>query len=83
MVLVMTVEPGFGGQKFMADQMPKLKQLRAWLDEVNPDCVLEIDGGVDLTTAPLCQENGADVLVAGSAFFREEDLAAFREELEK
>jgi len=83
LVLVMTVEPGFGGQKFMADMMPKLKQLRQMLDKVNPDCHLEVDGGVDRVTAITCKENGADVLVAGSAFFREEDLAAFREELEE
>ena len=49
-VLVMTVEPGFGGQKFMADMMPKVAQLRAMLDEVNPDCELEVDGGVDTAT---------------------------------
>ncbi len=83
LVLVMTVEPGFGGQKFMADMMPKLKQLRTMLDEVNPNCHLEVDGGVDRVTAEICKENGADVLVAGSAFFREEDLADFRQALEK
>ena len=83
MVLVMTVEPGFGGQKFMADMMPKVKKLREMLDKVNPACHLEVDGGVDLNTVITCKENGADVLVAGSAFFREEDLAAFREELEE
>jgi len=82
MVLVMTVEPGFGGQKFMADMMPKLKQLRAMLDEVNPACHLEVDGGVDLTTGEVCKANGADVLVAGSAFFRQEDKAAFRARIE-
>ena len=82
MVLVMTVEPGFGGQKFMADMMPKVKQLRAMLDEVNPDCHLEVDGGVDLVTGVTCKENGADVLVAGSAFFRAEDKAAFTREIE-
>ena len=69
LVLVMTVEPGFGGQKFMADMMPKLKQLRTMLDEVNPSCHLEVDGGVDLKTGVICKENGANVLVAGSAFF--------------
>ena len=69
LVLVMTVEPGFGGQKFMADMMPKVKQLRAMLDEVNPSCHLEVDGGVDLVTGEVCKENGADVLVAGSACF--------------
>ena len=77
LVLVMTVEPGFGGQKFMADMMPKLKQLRAMLDEVNPSCHLEVDGGVDLVTGEVCKENGADVLVAGSAYFKTADRAAF------
>ena len=83
MVLVMTVEPGFGGQKFMADMMPKLKQLRAMIDEVNPACHLEVDGGVDLTTGEVCKENGADVLVAGSAFFGSADRKAFCEQIEK
>ncbi len=77
MVLVMTVEPGFGGQKFMADMMPKLKQLRTMIDAVNPACHLEVDGGVDLVTGEVCKENGADVLVAGSAFFGAADRKAF------
>ena len=82
LVLVMTVEPGFGGQKFMADMMPKLKQLRAMLDEVNPACHLEVDGGVDLVTCVTCKENGADVLVAGSAYFKATDKATFVKEIE-
>ena len=82
LVLVMTVEPGFGGQKFMADMMPKVKQLRAMLDEVNPECHLEVDGGVDLKTGVVCKENGANVLVAGSAFFGAADRAAFAKEIE-
>ena len=82
LVLVMTVEPGFGGQKFMADMMPKLKKLREMLDEVNPGCHLEVDGGVDLNTCVTCKENGADVLAAGSAFFGSKDKAAFREQVE-
>ena len=77
MVLVMTVEPGFGGQKFMADMMPKIKKLRAMLDEVNPGCVIEVDGGVDANTCAVCKENGADVLVAGSAYFKASDRTAF------
>ena len=77
MILVMTVEPGFGGQKFMADMMPKVKQLREWMDDINPDCLIEVDGGVDSNTHALCKENGADVLVAGSAYFRAEDKTAF------
>ncbi len=77
MILVMTVEPGFGGQKFMADMMPKVRQLREWLDDINPDCLLEVDGGVDADTCAVCKENGADVLVAGSAYFKATDRAAF------
>ena len=83
LVLVMTVEPGFGGQKFMADMMPKLKTLRTMLDKVNPSCHLEVDGGVDTKTCVLCKENGADVLVAGSAFYNAEDRAAFTKILEQ
>ena len=82
LVLVMTVEPGFGGQKFMADMMPKVKKLREMLDEVNPSCHLEVDGGVDLKTGVTCKENGANVLVAGSAFFGAADRAAFAKEIE-
>ena len=75
LVLVMTVEPGFGGQSFMADMMPKVKQLRQMLDEVNPTCHLEVDGGVDANTAKICKDNGANVLVAGSAFYGAADRA--------
>ena len=82
MVLVMTVEPGFGGQKFMEHMMPKLKQLRTMLDEVNPACHLEVDGGVDAETCKLCKENGADVLVAGSAFYKAADRAALTKIIE-
>ena len=83
LVLVMTVEPGFGGQKFMEHMMPKLKQLRTMLDEVNPSCHLEVDGGVDLTTGEVCKANGANVLVAGSAFYGAADRAAFVASIEK
>ena len=82
MVLIMTVEPGFGGQKFMADMMPKMKKIREMLDEVNPTCHVEVDGGVDANTCELCKANGADVLVAGSAFFGAADRAAFAKEIE-
>lgn len=77
MILVMTVEPGFGGQKFMADMMPKIKKLRELLDEVNPACIIEVDGGVDAVTHAVCKESGAEVLVAGSAYFKAADRAAF------
>ncbi|MBR5261714.1 MAG: ribulose-phosphate 3-epimerase [Oscillospiraceae bacterium] len=75
MVLVMTVEPGFGGQKFMADQLPKIQMLGEMLSQLNPDCLIEVDGGIDPTTAPLVKEAGATVLVAGSAVFGKENRA--------
>ncbi len=77
MILVMTVEPGFGGQKFMADMMPKVQQLKEWMDDINPDCRIEVDGGVDANTCAVCKENGADVLVAGSAYFKATNRAEF------
>ena len=83
MILVMTVEPGFGGQKFMADMMPKVKKLREYLDEVNPGCIIEVDGGVDANTHAVCKENGAEVLVAGSAYFKASDRAAFVKTIQK
>ncbi len=76
LVLVMTVEPGFGGQRFMADMLPKIRTLRGWIEERGLACELEVDGGVDAETAPLCIEAGADVLVAGSAVFGLADRAA-------
>ena len=77
MILVMTVEPGFGGQSFMWDMMPKLKKLRQMLDEVNPGCILEVDGGVDANTQQVCKDNGARALVSGSAYFKAADRDAF------
>ncbi len=82
LVLVMTVEPGFGGQKFMEHMIPKLRELRTMLDQVNPGCHLEVDGGVDLNTAEICKANGADVLVAGSAFYGAADRPAFVKQIE-
>ena len=76
LILVMTVEPGFGGQKFMADMMPKVSTIRAWIDEKNPDCELEVDGGVDPETCKTCIAAGANVLVAGSAVYKAEDIPA-------
>ena len=85
MVLVMTVEPGFGGQSFMYDQLEKIRLLRRRMDEVNPGCDLEVDGGITPETAPLALEAGANVLVAGSAVFGKADriaaVAALRGEI--
>lgn len=77
MILVMTVEPGFGGQSFMADMMPKVRRLRQLLDEKNPQCLIQVDGGVDSSTQAICKQSGAEVLVAGSAYFKAQDRAAF------
>ncbi len=81
MVLVMTVEPGFGGQSFMWDMMPKLKTIRGWIDERGLDCELEVDGGIDTVTNKVVIENGANVLVAGSAVYKTEDIPARIREL--
>ncbi|MCQ2419205.1 MAG: ribulose-phosphate 3-epimerase [Clostridia bacterium] len=81
LILVMTVEPGFGGQSFMEDMMPKLKTIRAYIDEMNPGCELEVDGGVNEKTGKVCIRNGANVLVAGSAYFKADDPAAFTQSL--
>ena len=77
LILVMTVEPGFGGQKFMADMMPKLAAIREMIDRQNPTCELEVDGGVNLETAKACVHHGANVLVAGSAYVQAQDQIAF------
>ena len=76
MVLIMTVEPGFGGQSFMEDQLPKIAAVRRMIDGLKPACELEVDGGVDSVTAKLCKEAGANVLVAGSAVFKKPDRKA-------
>lgn len=76
LVLVMTVEPGFGGQKFMADMLPKIRRLKAFIDAEKLNCEIEVDGGIDVNTSPLVKEAGANVLVAGSAVFRADDRAA-------
>ena len=77
MILVMTVEPGFGGQSFMTDMMDKTRRLRTLLDDVNPDCLIEVDGGIDTVTQEICKKNGVDVMVTGSAYFKAADRAAF------
>lgn len=76
LILVMTVEPGFGGQSFMHEQLPKIAEIRAMLDAAELDTELEVDGGVDASTAPLVKAAGANVLVAGSAVFGKPDRKA-------
>ena len=76
LVLVMTVEPGFGGQAFMESQLDTIRQVRAIIEKYNPACELEVDGGISPRTAPLVVEAGANVLVAGSAVYGKEDTAA-------
>ena len=81
LILVMTVEPGFGGQRFMADMMPKVQEIRRYIDAMNPTCELEVDGGVDPVTCKLCTASGANVLVAGSSVYKAEDIPARIREL--
>lgn len=70
LVLVMTVNPGFGGQAFLETQLKKIKDVRTMIDETDRKILLQVDGGVSSKTAPLVVEAGADVLVAGSAIFQ-------------
>ena len=81
MVLVMTVEPGFGGQSFMADQMEKVSAVRRMITERGLACDVEVDGGVNPETAKVCVAAGANVLVAGSDVFKAPDRAARIREL--
>jgi len=70
-VLIMTVSPGFGHQHFLHTTLPKIRRARQMIDRIKPGCDLEVDGGVDATSAPLAVAAGADVLVAGSAVFKD------------
>ena len=76
MVLVMTVEPGFGGQRFLEDQLATIREVRAIIDERRPGCELEVDGGIGPDNAPAVAEAGATVLVAGSAVYGAADPGA-------
>ena len=76
LILVMSVNPGFGGQKFIQSQLDKIAVLRAMIDASGRDIRLQVDGGVDVNTAPLCIAAGADTLVAGTAVFGAPDYAA-------
>jgi len=73
MVLLMSVNPGFGGQKFIPSVIDKVKELRELAERKNPNLLIEIDGGVNDKNAPILKEAGADILVAGSFVFRSED----------
>ena len=81
-VLVMTVNPGFGHQQFIHTTLPKIRRVRRMIDETERSCDLEVDGGIDASTAPLVVEAGANVLVAGTAVFGESrDVAAAMDRL--
>ncbi len=81
MVLVMTVEPGFGGQSFMEDMMPKVKELRAEIDRRGLSVSIQVDGGIASKTAPIAAAAGADIAVVGSALFNADDAAALVAEI--
>ena len=76
MVLVMTVEPGFGGQGFIHDTLGKIKELRDYIDKECPHVHIQVDGGINAETSALVRESGADILVAGSYLFKAEDMSA-------
>ena len=81
-ILIMTVNPGFGHQHFLHTTLPKITRARELIDRTKPGCGLEVDGGIDATTAPLAVDAGADVLVAGSAIFNDrESIAAAMQRL--
>jgi ribulose-phosphate 3-epimerase len=82
LILIMTVWPGFGGQSFIEDTLPKMGLLHEWRENRGLKFRLEVDGGVDLKTAPLCREQGVDTFVAGTAFFKAPDRAAFLKAIE-
>ncbi len=77
LVLVMTVQPGFGGQSFRTDMLPKLREIDGWRQSRQLDFRLEVDGGIDLTTAAQCRAAGTDTFVAGTSFFKAADQTDF------
>ena len=83
LVLVMTVEPGFGGQKFMHDMMAKVSAIRAVVEREKYDIEIEVDGGINAETAAIASEAGANVLVAGSSVFASDDAKAAIEEMRR
>jgi ribulose-phosphate 3-epimerase len=75
LVLIMTVNPGFGGQSFMADQVEKIKHVRTWANKNNPKLHIEVDGGINPDTAKACRQAGANVFVAGNYVFKHKNYA--------
>ena len=75
LVLIMSVEPGFGGQKFMKNSLPKIRELRKFIDENKLNTLIEVDGGIQSETASLVIEAGVDILVSGSYLFNSENFA--------
>jgi ribulose-phosphate 3-epimerase len=73
LVLVMTVNPGYSGQTFLPEALPKVRQIRAWLDEINPEALIEVDGGINAETLPLVRDAGAQAFVAATAVFKHPD----------
>jgi ribulose-phosphate 3-epimerase len=82
LVLIMTVQPGFGGQAFREDMLPRIAEVRKWRKDKSLKYRIEIDGGVNLETGRKCHAHGADTLVAGSAFYKATDKRAFAEEIQ-
>ncbi len=76
LVLVMSVEPGFGGQSFMMESLEKIQQLKQWIKESNYSALIEVDGGINAETAKLCKQSGVDILVAGSYIFKQDIIKA-------
>ena len=83
LVLVMSVEPGFGGQSFIPNALEKIEKLRKEIDKNNYNCLIEVDGGINKKTGDLCKKSGVDVLVAGSYLFGKEDILDRIEDLKK
>ena len=81
LVLLMSVNPGFGGQKFIPQVAEKISRLKELIEKRNPACLIEIDGGINPETAKLCREAGADILVAGNSVFTAPDPAAMIQKL--
>ena len=81
MILIMTVEPGFGGQSFMADMLPKIEQARALATRAGTDIWVQVDGGIDISTIERCASAGANVFVVGSSVYRAEDPGAMIDRL--